>query len=100
MSFGDDLIEVFGLSGGEGSEAEVIDDQEIGSNESFNSLLPGLICPGGMKASEHLNRLDKKDIVAFTAGFMAQGLCQMAFTHACRAIDEDMLFFLDEDAGG
>ena len=36
MSLCYDLIEVFSLSGSEGSETEVIDNQEIWSKESFN----------------------------------------------------------------
>jgi len=99
MSFGYDLIEVLGLSGGQSSKAEVINDKEIWSLESLNPLFPGMICPGGIKASDHFNEFDKKAIVSFTAGLMTQGLCYVGFTNSRRSADKDMFLFLDEQTG-
>jgi hypothetical protein len=52
-----------------------------------------------MKAADHFDGFDKEDIVAFTAGFMTEGLSDVGFPHACRSVDKDRLFFLDEDTG-
>lgn len=71
MTFGHDFIEVLGLSGGESSEGEVIDNKESWSEELFYSFLPGMICSGSMEAPEHLRRLNKEDIMAFTTGFVS-----------------------------
>jgi hypothetical protein len=100
MSFSDNLIEILGLSRGKGGEAEVIDDQQLWPEELLNPLLPGVICPGSVKASEHFNGLDEQDIIAFPAGFMTDGLGQMGLPHPGGAIDKDMLFPLNEQAGG
>ena len=100
MPLGYDLIEVFGLDSCEGSEAKVIDDKEIWPEELFDSLLPRLVCPGSVKASKHFNGLVKEHIAAFPACLMTYGLGQMGFTDTGRTIDKDMLFFLNEQAGG
>ena len=100
MSFGDDLIDILSLSRCKGREAEVIDDKEIGPEESLHSLLPGMIRSGSMEASEHFNGFDKKHIIAFPACLMTYGLCQVGLPHPGRTVDKDMFLSLNEDTSG
>ena len=98
MSLGDDFIAVLSLSRTKSSEAEVVTDKAIGSEQSFNPSLPGMICPGSMKAAEHFDEFDKKHIVAFPTGFVPESLGEVGFTDPCRAVNKEMLFLLDEEA--
>ena len=100
MSLGDDFIEVLCLGWGEGIQGKVIDDEQIRVKVFLDPLLPGVISPAGKKVAEQLRCFCKQDIVASSAGLMAEGLSDMAFARARRAVQEDMLSFLHKGAGG
>ena len=54
VSFEDHLVEVTRLLGGEAPQAEVVEDEEVGSEEATERLLSGVIGAGLVKRLEQV----------------------------------------------
>jgi len=59
------------LRGIERSQPEVIDDQQGRFYKSFDSFLPGMICPNGHRTAQHFGCLDEEKVKSLT--FRAAG---------------------------
>ena len=81
MTFGNDLIKVFRLDRCESREAEVINNQKIGSEIFFDVFLPGLICSTGQEKPEEFDCFGKEDLVSLAACLMSEGLGDVALAH-------------------
>ena len=60
----------------------------------------GAVGAAAGEVGEHLVGVDEEDLVAAAAGFVGEGLAEMALADPGRAVDEDRLVALDELAGG
>ena len=74
VPFGHDLVEVLGLDRGQCSEAEVIDDQQIGGEVFFDPLLPGVVGAAGQKEAKELEGFGEQDVIAEAAGLVAESM--------------------------
>ena len=74
MSLRYDLINFFGLNGGWGGEAEIVDDEEVGGQISFDPPLPGVVGAAGQKEAKELEGFGEQDVIAEAAGLVAESM--------------------------
>ena len=99
MALRDDLIKVLGLCRAHGREAKVIDDEKIGAEVSLHPLVRGFVCPSLEQISKEFDGLGKDDVVAFSAGLVADGLSDVTLTRSCRTVEEHVFAFFDKNTG-
>ena len=63
LSFGDQLVEVVGLDGGEVAHGEVVKDQDVGSGPSFEAGAPGAVGVAAGEVGEESAGLGERDAV-------------------------------------
>ena len=97
VPLGNDLVEGFGLFLGEARQTEIIDDEQLRFEKQANGLLVGALHPRRCQSSEELGRRREQRCVTASASPVSQGLGQMGLAGAGRAIEDQMLFALDEE---
>jgi hypothetical protein len=73
MSFFDDFEKVSSFRVVQGSQAQIIQDKEIGFGEPFHERAVAAIGPGESDLIEELRRAQIKGSKAFAAGLLSQG---------------------------
>src|SRR6266852_6214032 len=73
VAFGDYLIKVGGLGGGEGLEREVVDDEQLDGGQAAVFVVQGVVQAGGGEAFEELVGAGHVDGAAAADGDVAQG---------------------------
>jgi hypothetical protein len=82
VAFSDDLVEVGGLSWGEGLEREVIDDEQLDGGQAAVFVVQGVVEAGCGEAFEQLVGAGHVDSAAAADGDVAQGGGQVGFPDA------------------
>jgi hypothetical protein len=77
--FGDELVEVIGLGGGELAHREVVEDQDGGPGEFAEPLVPGVVGVAAGEVGQGAAGLEEPDVRAVADGEVAQGLGDVAF---------------------
>jgi hypothetical protein len=96
----EDLEEVAALGVGEGGEAEVIEDEELGPGQAVEELGVGAVRAGQGQFSEEPGEAIVAGGEAVTAGTVAEGAGQVALAGAGGAGDEDALVVADPVTAG
>ncbi len=84
----------------ERAEAEIVDDEQAGRGVAGELAVEGAVGPGGAQRGEHLVRGDVEDGMSGKAGAVANGLSEVALTHAGRTDQENVGVVVEESAGG
>jgi len=95
-----DLEEVFAGLGWELGDAHVIDDKEVAFEVAFHGALMTLV---EAVVAEVGQEVEDGAVEHDFSGFdqlMADGLCEMTFTHSGRADQEDVFDLIQEASGG
>jgi hypothetical protein len=90
----DDFVELLCLGRGQGGQAEVINDQQVRSEQLSQRLFPASIGASRVEASEQLRALDEQGSVTDSAGLIPQRLGQMSLPYAGRPVENHMLFLV------
>ncbi len=93
----DDLVQIARLLGAEATQPEVIDDEEVGGEQSPEGLLGRVVRPGLMEPLEHAIGAEEEDIVPGAAGRMTEGASQESLPDPDGA-EEDHVFLTLEEA--
>ena len=59
-----------------------------------------MICSCSEQKAKDFDGFGKQDVITFSTGLMSEGLGEVAFSCAGRAVEEDMFSFLDKYTGG
>src|SRR5437870_11050804 len=87
----EDVVEVARLLGGELSQAEIIEDDDVGGQPAAQFALEGIIGAGLEQGLQELGDLAVADAVAGAAGAVAERLGEEALSHPDRAAEDDGL---------
>ena len=98
--FGDELVEVVGLGGGELAHGEVVEDQHGGAGELAEPLVPGVVGVAAGQVGQGAAGLEEPDVGAVADGEVAQGLGDVAFADADRAVEDHGLAGVQPAQGG
>ena len=96
IAFDDDFVKVVSLFGGEFLEAEVIDNEKDGAEESEQFFVEGLIGSTLEQSFEEQIGSDHQDVDASPAGAMAQGVGEVGFPYPDGTTEQDVFVPLDE----
>jgi hypothetical protein len=96
----DDVIEVLGPGRAQGFEAEVVEDQEIGTGVPEEALVVSAVGPAAGEVGEHLGGVDEQHVEAATTGLVGERLAEVTLAHPRGAVEQDVLVAFDELAGG
>lgn len=99
MSLRHDLVEVLRLDGVKRRQPEVVNNEKIGTHVFLQLPLPRVVHPRRIETAEHLRRFDEERRVSPPARLVSQCLCEMRLPGTRKSVDEDMLLFLDKEAG-
>ncbi len=86
----DQLVEVGGLLGGEAVETQVLQYEQVGSEEGAEGLVGGVVGPGLFHGLEEVAGADEADGVPGSDGGVAQGLGQEALADAGGTRQQDV----------
>src|SRR5437867_4631126 len=100
VALADDLVEVHRLLALEGTEAEIVDDQQVRAREAGETAVEGGVRPRRAELGEELVRRGVEDAVAGDAGAVAERLGEVALPDAGLTDEADVLPARDEGAGG
>ena len=82
MTFGDYLIKVGGLGGGEGLKGKIIDDEQLDGGQAAVFVVQGVVQAGGGEALEQLVGAGHVDGATAADGDVAQRGGQVSFPDA------------------
>jgi hypothetical protein len=100
MSFEKELVGIAAFLRIHGVEAEVIDDEELGSEELSELLLEGLEESRLLERLEHSVRAKSEHGVAAATGEVAESMSKEGFSDADVTDDGDMVMGFDEAKRG
>ena len=92
----DDLVEVARLAGIEATQAEVVEDEDVGGQEPAQHLLAAVVGPRLVQSLEHVVGAQEEDVVAGPAGGVAEGRGEVGLSDPDRAEEDHVLAALDE----
>lgn len=96
VAFEDDLVDIAGLGQVEPAQAEVIDDQQIGSQKATDRSLPRVVGLGLEQFEQHPVSPQEEDAVAGATGGMTEAAGEQGLSDADRSDEEDILRALEE----
>jgi hypothetical protein len=96
VPFEDHLVEITRLLGGQASQAEVIEDEQIGSEQAAQHLLGGVIGTGLVKRLEEVIGAQEAYVVAGAAGSVAERTGEKGLSDSDRAEEDHILAAFDE----
>jgi len=99
VTFEDDLVEITGLLGVETAQAEVVDDEHVGGEQTTQHFLGGVIGTGLVEALEEVIGTQEADLVAGTAGGVAKSAGEEGFADTDGAEEDDVLVTFDKTEG-
>ncbi len=99
-SFGDELVEVVGLGGGELAHREVIQDQHGGPGELAEPFVPGVIGVPPGEVGQGAAGFEEPDVRAVADGQVAEGLRDVALAHADGPVEDHGLAGVQPAQGG
>lgn len=80
------------------TQAEVVDNQQVGGGEAQHSTIVRAICPSCSELLEEVLGSDMKHAFPKSAGAVTERLCDVRLADAGRFEQEDVLTLLDEAA--
>jgi hypothetical protein len=92
----DDFVEIAGLLSTEAAQTEVIDDQEVGSEQAAQDTLGRVIGSGLVNELEESIGAQEKDAVASSTGTMTEGTSEEGFADTDRSHEDHILALLEE----
>ena len=87
--FGDQLIQVVGLGGGELAHAEVVEDEHGGAGELAEPFVPGEVGAAAGQVGQHAAGLEEPGLGAGADGQVTEGLGDVGLADADRAVEDD-----------
>jgi hypothetical protein len=96
VAFDDNLVKIVRLFGGEFLEAEVVDNEKGGTEQSEQLFVEGLIGSTLEQSFEEEVGSEHQDLDASPAGAMAQGVGEVGFAYSDGATEEDIFVPFDE----
>jgi hypothetical protein len=99
MTFLDDFQEISSLCVIQGSQTQVIQDQEVGFGEFLHEVSITSIDPGQSDLVEELGEAEVKGLESFSAGFLSESTGQERFSHTGGTRDQEIAVFLYPVAG-
>ena len=96
MALEDDFVEVARLLGIEAAQREVVDDEDVGSEEAAEHPLGGVIGAGLVEVLEEVVGAQEEDVAAGAAGGVSQRAGEKRFPDADGAEEDGVLVALDE----
>lgn len=94
ITFGDDLKEKIGSLLVKGQKAHFVDDQEFGSDKSFELFLQRVIGQGSVKAVDEIGRGDKESLGSPLTGGIGNREGQMGFANPRGSHKNDVFFLI------
>ena len=88
-SFGDQLVQVVGLGGGELAHGEVVQDEDGGAGELAEPFVPGEVGVAAGQVGQDPAGLDEPGLGAGADGQVAEGLGDMGLADPDRAVEDD-----------
>ena len=92
----DDFVEVARLLGIEAAQREVVDDEDVGSEEAAEHPLGGVIGAGLVEVLEEVVGAQEEDVAAGAAGGVSQRAGEKRFPDADGAEEDGVLMALEE----
>ena len=89
--FGDELVEVVGLGGGELAHGEVVQDQDGGAGELGEPLVPGAVGPAAGEVGEGPAGFHEPGVGAGADREVGEGLGDVALADADGPVEDDGL---------
>ena len=99
MALEDHFVKVAGLLGIEAPQAEVVDDQEIRSEETAESLVGGMVGARLMELLQEMIGAEEEHLVAGAAGRVTERTGEKGLSDADRPEEDYVLLALDEAEG-
>ena len=96
MPFDEHLVDVVGLDPVEGPQAEVVNDEQVGTDEPAKNLVGGVVGPRLEQLLEQGVGAGEEHLLAGAAGRVAQGTGQEGLAHADRSHEDHVLAPLHE----
>ena len=96
VAFDDNFIKIVRLFGGEFLEAEVVDNEKGGTEQSEQFFVEGVIGSTLEQSFEEEVGSEHQDLNPSPAGAMAQGVGEVGFAYSDGATEEDIFVPLDE----
>ena len=96
----DDLHEVLLFEISQGSEEEVVDDQDVDLSQAGKGFEMGAIAAGLVQGGKESGGSEVKDGIARAGGEVAEGTGDKAFTDTSGAAEKDGAVILDPLGGG
>lgn len=96
MSLEDDLVEVAGLLGVEAAQGEVVDDEDVGREQTAEDLLGGVIGTRLVEFAQEVIGAQEQDIATGAAGGVAERTGEKRLADTDGAKEDDILLALDE----
>ena len=96
VTLDDDLVEVAGLLSVEAAEAEVVDDEQVGSEQAAHDALGGVIGSGLVDELEERIATEEEDATSGAAGAVAEGASEERLSDADGSEEEDVFVAFEE----
>ena len=96
IAFDDNFVKIVRLFGGEFLEAEVVDNQKGGTEQSEQFFVEGVIGSTLEQSFEEEVGSEHQDLDASAAGAMAQRVGEVGFAYSDGAAEEDIFVPFDE----
>jgi hypothetical protein len=96
VALDDDLVEVAGVLGIEAAQAEVVEDEEVGSQEAAHDPLGGVVGPGLVDESQEGIAAEEQNAAPGAAGGVPQGAGEEGLSNAHGTEEEDILVAVEE----
>jgi len=96
MPLEDDLVEVAGLLGVEAAQREVIDDEDVGREQTAEDLLGGVVGARLVEFSQEVIGTQEQDVATGAAGGVAKRAGEKRLADTDGAKEDDVLLALDE----
>ena len=96
MPLDEELVDVAGLLGVEAPKCEVVDDQEVGDEETTHGAFGGQVSAALVKQAQELVGTDEEHVVTGTARSVAECAGQEGLPDADGAHEDDVLGAVDE----
>ena len=88
-AFGDQLVQVVGLGGGQLAHGEVVQDQDGGAGELAEPLVPGAVGVSAGQVGQGPAGFHEPGVGAGPDGQVGEGLRDMTFAYPDRAVEDD-----------
>lgn len=96
MPLEDHLVEIAGLLAVEAAQAEIVDDQDVGSQQSAQDFVGGVVGARLVEALQEVIGAQEADLMTGAAGRVAEGTGQKSLPDADGAEEDDVLVAFDE----